>query len=242
MKNFILLSITTITLITTLAFIPFDKASKSENNPGLEKLKQLTYIWDILDSEYTPVWEKDATWLRVGLRSKYALAKKYASLEMMETAFDCPVFVKGPHKREMDFYSSSSFGYYNPEFILKLRASIRKALSDPLFTKVLKQVYNTYFKSMAHTYIAAYHHVNDDQIYLRELQNQYLIQISYPDGSGKGSFQERFRSFAESLEKSEQADIYEGFTAPAFWLRRSIDGTGQQLYDLLDLIVEVMED
>ena len=205
------------------------------------KLMEVTFLWDLLKEGYEPVRERDDTWLDVGFRSKYAMVKQYASLAMVEAAFDCPVFIRGPHNGEMNFNDKTSFGYYNPEFVSKLQSSVQSALNNAVFRQAIKQLYQQHLKSMAHTYLNAYSHLNKDGDYLRNLQSQYLMQMASPQGTNTGSFQEEFRDYAEALEKSQKADVYEGFTAPAFWLRRSLDGTDAQLFELLDMIVKELE-
>ena len=52
--------------------------------------------------------------------------------------------------------------------------------------------------------------------------------------------QESFRGFAEEIEK-QGYDVYEGFTCPGFWVRRTIDGTGDEFYDLLVLTLQTFD-
>ncbi len=227
-------------LFVTSAFVATENYQDSNNDPAVYKLMEVTFLWDLLKEEYQPIRDRDDTWLDVGFRSKYAMAKKYASLEMIETAFGCPVFLRGPHDKDMNFKSKTSFGYYNPEFVAKLRTSIELALKKPLFKKVTKQVYQQHLESMARTYHNAYTYLNKEAG-LQGLQREYLFLMTKPEGIDTGSFQEKFRAYAESLAKNQQADVYEGFTAPAFWLRRSIDGTSKQLFELLDMVIKEME-
>ena len=210
-------------------------------------------MWDFLNQEYEPIMGRDDTWLNAGFRSKYATAKKYASLEIIETTFGIPVFVRGPHKGDMNFNSKTSFGYYNPEFISKLKSNIEIALRYPVFKKVIKQTYRQYFKSMALTYKDAYRFLNDDPEKLAELKAKYLLELAKPEGTSNGSFQEEFRDYADNgyfsddaerreyKIKNPNANWYEQVTAPSFWLRRSIDGTSQQIFELLDMIITEME-
>lgn len=228
-------------LLGATAFVSTNPALTKSNDPAVHKLMEVSYLWELLQVGYEPTRERDATWLDVGFRSKYGMAKKYASIEMIESAFGCPVFVRGPHQGDMDFNSKTAFGYYNPVFISKLTTSIKTALAQPLFKKVIKSVYDNHLKSMANTYHRAYDYLHQDAAYLQNLQSRYLSMIASPAGTANGALQEEFRSFAEQLEKAEQSDVYEGFTAPAFWLRRSIDGTDQALFDLLSMVIQAME-
>ncbi len=207
-------------------------------DPAIHKLMEITYLWELLKQGYEPVKERDDTWLDVGFRSKYAMAKNYASIEMIEAAFGAPVFIRGPHNKGMDFNNQTAFGYYNPEFISKLKTSIEGALKNPIFKKIIRQTYNENFKSMALTYKNAYLYLEDNPEYLKELEVMYLSQLAQPEGTLEGSFQEKFRAYAD---KNPKSDWYEAVTAPAFWLRRSIDGTSKELFDLLEIVTKELE-
>lgn len=52
--------------------------------------------------------------------------------------------------------------------------------------------------------------------------------------------QEFFRDFAESNE-SKGYDVYESFVCPGFWVRRSIDGTADEFFDLLKLTLRTFD-
>lgn len=248
---FVFSSILFLSILT--AFTPSKMQQNSNANPIVYKLMEIGYMWNFLSEAYEPVKERDDTWLNVGLRSKYATAKKYASLEIIETTFETPVFVRGPHNGEMNFNSKTSFGYYNPAFISKLKSNIEVALKHPLFKSVIKQTYDQYFKSTALTYMDAYRFLNDNPEKLTALKTKYLLEIAKPGGTSKGSFQEEFRAYADNgyflndterkeyETKNPNADWYEKVSAPSFWLRRSIDGTSQQFFELLDMIVVKME-
>lgn len=239
MKQILFIPISLLFLLIASAFT--QKQQQTNTEPAVYKLMEVTFLWDLLSEGYEPNRERDDTWLDVGFRSKYAMAKKYASLEMLQKAFDEPVFVIGPHGKDMNFNDKTSFGHYNTRFITKLEASIQTALQNPLFRKTTKKVYDEYLVSMAHTYRHAYVYLNKDAKRLKKLKKKYIAMMDSPEGTTDGSLQEEFRDFAEALEQNEQADVYEGFTAPAFWLRRSIDGTAEQFFAMLEMVIEEME-
>ncbi|MEZ4886048.1 MAG: hypothetical protein R3E32_15035 [Chitinophagales bacterium] len=242
MRRFFVLFFSVLLLSASSVFVSFTYPSANvKTNPIVYKLMEVTFLWDLLKENYEPVRERDDTWLDVGIRSKYAMVKQYASLAMVEAAFDCPIFIRGPHNGELNFNDKTSFGYYNPEFVSKLQSNMESALENPMFKQAAKQLYQQHLKSMAHTYLNAYTHLHEDGEYLHDLQVQYLMGMATPEGIQTGSFQEEFRDYAEALEKNQQADVYEAFTAPAFWLRRSIDGTAPQLFELLEMVVKEME-
>jgi len=66
------------------------------------------------------------------------------------------------------------------------------------------------------------------------------MSMAQAGGTTEGSLQEKFRAYAEELEKgtrSSKVDIYEAFTAPSFWIRRYIDGTENDFMKILELVV-----
>lgn len=237
----------------TLSFSNQLNNSSTNSNPALYKIAEVALLWDLINEGFMPSQSDHFTSLDTGLRSKYAAAKKYASLELIESAFDCPVFVRGPHNGELNFQSSTSFGYYNSEFIEKLSTAVKSAMQNQMYKKAIKSVYENHLKSMAHTYDRAYMHVNRDHNYLKDLQNNYLTSLALPGGTIDGSLQEVFRGYAdngdyadaadqaECKRKNPNPDWYESVTAPAFWLRRSIDGSGEELHNLLRIIIDNME-
>ncbi len=209
---------------------------------GIFKIMEVSHLWELLSWNYEPDRERDGTWLDVGLRSKYAMAKDYASISMLEEAFDEDVFLRGPHTGDMDFNSTTSFGYYNPRFIEKVHLSLESALGNPMFKKVAQPLYEKHFKSMAHTYLDAYKHVQENAGMRNQLINDYIFAMASPQGNMDGSLQESFRGYAEALEKGPQkANIYEAFTAPSFWIRRHIDGTASDIHNLLEMAVGHLE-
>ena len=240
-------------LLILTAFTPPKVKQISDADPMVYKLMEIGFMWDFLSQDYEPVMERDDTWLTSGFRSKYATAKKYASLEIIETAFGIPVFVRGPHNGDMNFNSKTSFGYYNPAFISELKSAIEIALKNTVFKRVIKQTYQQYFKGMALTYKDAYHFLNDDAEKLAALKTRYLLDLANPQGTTNGSLQEEFRDYADNgyvaggvnrkkqKLKNPNSDWYEEVTAPSFWLRRSIDGTSRQIYELLEMIITEME-
>jgi hypothetical protein len=239
MKKILLISTSLLFFVLAAAFVP--KQTDTTSETAVYKLMEVTFLWDFLKNGYEPDRDRDDTWLDVGFRSKYAMAKKYASLELLEKAFGEPVFIVGPHGKDMNFKDKTSFGHYNPAFITKLEKAIELAAYDAFYAQKMKNVYENHLKSMAETYHAAYLHLHKDKKTLKKLTKKYTALIDQPEGTTEGSLQETFRDFAEELEKNEKGDVYEGFTAPAFWLRRSIDGTDKQFFDLLERVMKAMD-
>ena len=263
----------------TYAPIPTLPTSNTTTTP-VYQFMELAYLWEFLKLNYNPTMEHDATWLSVGFRVKYGMAKNYASLRLLEDFFGVPVFLEGPHKEHMDYNSTTAFGQYNPAFIRALEKTFKTALKDAEYKALLKNVYQKHLKSMAVTYWDAYHFVNRDPVQLQAIQEQYLATLEQPKGTLKGSLQETFRAYADAplsekallfylvkeaeqeyyntieeedyyseeqeeeenvYEEDIEVDWYEKATAPSFWVRRSIDGTSEQLFNLLNLVITELD-
>ena len=131
--------------------------------------------------------------------------------------FDENIFLSGPHENEMNFYSTS-FGKYNPKIIAKIYKELKQIFKDKNFRDETQELYNRQLKN-----------------YLRTYYMSYPIAANNPDYMYDYN-QERFREFAEAIE-DKGYNVYEGFTCPGFWVRRSIDGTSNDFFKLLKLIM-----
>ena len=151
------------------------KTTNTQTDPAVFKLMEITSLWHLLKDGYEPNRDRDGTWLEVGVRSKYAMAKKYAAIDLLETAFGKKVFISGPHENDIDFTSDTSFGHYNPDFIAHFQEVWEMASSNPQFKEILKSVYYEHFNDIATTYFYAYHFVNQNPQFLKALQDKFLI-------------------------------------------------------------------
>ncbi len=225
-------------LITASGFRAAQKILKAQQTPGAYKVMEVVTLWKLLSYDYQPNRDTDGTWLMEGFRSKYAMAKKYVSPDILAATYGTPVFLEGPHKEDMDFNSTTSFGHYNPAFISKVTADVKTVLANPFFRGLIKETYPN-FEGMAKTYKNAYLYINEKPKRLKGIRKSYLRQLRQKSGTTEGSMQETFRAYADSQD--EESDWYEAVTAPSFWVRRSIDGTDKQIYELLNLIITEME-
>lgn len=246
MRSILLLAATALCLFVTTAFTTTNFTSPQNFQPiepTVFKIMEVTNLWDLLKSNYEPIRERDNTWLDVGLRSKYAMARNYASLDVIEATFGQPIFLRGPHNGDLDFNSTTSFGYYNPSFVLSAHKAVETTLANPMFSEMGKRVYEKHLKSMAHTYMDAHKYLKEHQELRNTLTQDYLLMMAKPAGTMDGSLQEKFRGYVEEMEKgAARSNIYEAFTAPSFWLRRSIDGTDDEFVALLEMVINHFEE
>lgn len=238
---FILLGCSVLFLSTAFtSFLSKDTKVSGVVEPDVYKVMEVAYLWELLLENYQNNYETDQTWLDVGFRSKYAMAKNYASLSALESVFGKKVFVSGPHGKDMNFNATTSFGHYNPAFVKSVHKAVEAALETPVFKTVAQQVYRNHLQGMARTYYDAHEYTYKNPRIMNRLKADYLAAMKQKGGTTEGSFQETFRAYAEEAERNG-ADVYEAFTAPAFWLRRDIDGTSKAFIDLLELVINELE-
>jgi len=227
-----------LTAFTTISTTSFKSQQHTKVEPLVYKIMEVTYLWDLLYSSHEVNRETDDTWLDVGLRHKYAIAKKYISLELLEELTGTKVYNRGPHGSTLDFNSSYSFGYYNPMFLQTLRENIATALENPTFKTVASKAFIQHFDGAANTYRNAYLYLQANPQEMQHIRRNYLEMIAQPQGTTEGSLQEVFRGYSDDAVKKNKEDWYESVTAPSFWVRRSIDGTDEQLFDILDMLID----
>ena len=235
------LSISSIFLLaafTTVSTNSFKTQQRTQLEPLVYKIMEITYFWDLLVNDHKIDRATDDTWLEVGLRHKYAIAKKYASLELLEELAGAKVYNEGPHGAHLDFNSNYAFGHYNPTFLQILSEHLAAALENPVFKTVAAKVFNQYFEGAANTYRNAYLYLNANPKELQSIRKNYLEMIAQPQGTMEGSLQEVFRPYADKAVKKNKADWYEAVTAPSFWIRRSIDGTDEELFDIVEMLID----
>ena len=227
-------------LFSATAFTTKKIATNTSTDPAVFKLMEITYLWDLLKEGYEPDRDRDATWLDVGFRSKYAMAKKYAALEIVEAAFGKKIFLSGPHGRDMDFNSTNSFGHYNPAFLSDLQGTLETALANPTFKQAMETLYHQHLKGMAQVHFDGYVYMTHNPQYLQLMQEKYAAEMNNSGGMNINQFTEKFRPFAD-YEEQKGLDIYEGFNAPTFWLRRMIDGTAEDMITLQIMVMKALD-
>ncbi len=205
-----------------------------------DRVLKLASHWDSIKTNTDLSSENISSWLpESGIRGKYEIARKQVSLNFMEQLVGHPVFLKGPHQEEVDF-NSGSFGYYNPQFLERLKPILGEALQNKLFVENTRTLYDEELKQYLRTFFLSYNVAANRT----DIMESYLKHIEHGDHksfSGPSFYlQEAFRDFAESAEENGY-NVYEGFTCPGFWIRRSIDGTESQFYNLLLLVMETYD-
>lgn len=140
-------------------------------------------------------------------------------------------------------YESRDFGYYNPAFLNKLKAQLSNLYAKKIFVDQVQPFYDRELKQYLRTFYLAYSHgANNTQIkegYLAAIEQAPAGQTDFLDEPSY-FLQESFREFAESAEQ-DGYDVYEAFVCPGFWVRRSIDGTADEFYQLLRITLNTFD-
>lgn len=221
--------------------------SLSSKDKLKEKINLVTSNWNTLSSEADMSFENIKSWLPDrGIRGRYEIVKKYLGKSMLENIVGEKVFLEGPHEEKINFSSLKTFGRYSPEFLFKLYKQLETLFEDETLVKVIKPLYDSQLKNLLRVYFLSYEVAANKQ----ELVDGYLAAISNEFDTTSPSkhvflsqpsrfLLETFDDFADSLDS--QYDIYEGSTCPGFWVRRSIDGTADEFYDLLVLTLKTFD-
>ena len=234
-------------VIVTLSACATNKSNNYLNNLR-DNLSQAALNWNTLNANADLSLENINSWIpESGIRGRYQIAKKYISIGFLQEVVGAKVFRKGPHGLEMD-YNSNEFGYYNPDFLKKLHIRLENLFANVDFIESTQKLYNSELKYYLRSYYLSYP-VAANNLEVISGYKKAMVDPSkgaYMDGliSGPSFYlQESFREFAENTNDAwyntmEEYDAYELFTCPGFWIRRSIDGTESQFYELLVLTLK----
>ena len=202
--------------------------------------------WQNMEASAQLAPEHIHSWIpESGIRGRYQIAKSVLSIATIESIVGEEAFLSGPHADGVEYNSTKTFGRYNPKFLKKLRGILADVFDNKILVARAQRLYDRQLKQYLRTYYLAYEVGAGNQ----EVMDGYLSAIARaPQATSEPAFlsepsefiQESFRGFAEAIEK-EGYDVYEGFTCPGFWVRRSIDGTADEFYDLLLLTMRTFD-
>lgn len=214
-------------------------STKASNTILNYKMKETLRAWQtatIAPQADYEFYEANSTYLDDGLRYHYALLKNIASIGILEQITGEPVFASGPHQNgTLDFYAMDRFGYYNPDFLERVEEVLEYSLqNDGLFKQLGKYIYDQKLGKMVDTYYESYRYLNDNPDITAQVKKDYSAAITNNTQAGE-VLQNAFSPFANSKEELGQ-DWYIANTAPGFWIRRQMDGTADEFFELLEMV------
>jgi len=245
MKKIIVLSLFMVLILTS--FTNYQNIAKIVNDVFTDKIVSIAERYYQITSKCDKNSEDMHSWITdAGVRSKYFCLKSEFNLDIIKKLSGESVFVKGPHTSDINYSSIKEFGYYNPKFLSILETTLTDLSKNDKFKQLAQKIYDKEFKNTVRIYYLAYKYINEDSKQKKKIQKEYLAKISNStegqDYTNDPSYylQEQFRDFSETNEKLGY-DVYEGFTAPGFWIRRAIDGTEAEFYKLLTQGMEIFD-
>ncbi|MCP4440757.1 MAG: hypothetical protein GY810_17685 [Aureispira sp.] len=178
--------------------------------------------------------DKSRTWLpNEGIRGHYFYQKKNLSLEIAEGLVGEPIFLKGPHKKKMDF-EATTFGYYNPKFLKKLNKLLTELLADKVWVTKYRAAYYSSIQDYLNTYKTAYNLV---------IKNEEKVQIAIKEYEEKLSSEAtvRLTGSREDWNRKYEIDKFSVDQCVNFWVRRYADKTSKDFHSLLELVTDAFE-
>lgn len=187
-----------------------------------------------------------------GIRSLYCYLKDLSNIPELEYYFGKDIFIKGPHKEGFLILDDPyQFGYYHPDFPKFIRETLVPAAKDPAFQRLTQPIYNQYLKEFARTFYATREKLKSNPLYYTTEKIRYkkLIQEKRLDPF----YFEKYFNFMQPgftddwnpntsskfLEKPGDENFNGNIVKVAvlFWIRRSIDGTEEEFFKGLKLIL-----
>ncbi len=209
--------------------------TKKEHKAFKKAAIKLVENWQTAGPEFD--YEKAETFTpEVGIRGKYYLNKNIVNLLSIAKIVGEPVFISGPHKKEMNF-RSNEFGQYNPKFLQKLNALLTNLINDKKFKEMSSALYDREFKKYLQTMMHAYEYVIENEENKIAAIENYKNFISKDPSTASFNMQEYFRDFTDYFSENGY-DWYELSTAAVFWTRRAMDNSDKEFINLLTTVIE----
>jgi N-acetylmuramoyl-L-alanine amidase len=228
---------------------PFEPAVNSEDGCPAEgkplglfesRLSDIPATWSAQkDKAMKASYNKIYTYLpEEGVRGRYAVLKSALNPQILEQLIGEPVFLSGPHQNgTINFQGGERFGRYNPAFLRKLESYLRSASQNKWMFKQLKGFYDKEFRDLLRVFYDN-HQVVQDRPRLTEGFNQ-LLQRKAKKSSSLYAINNFFLEELDNL-RGRQDFLVQVMTI-RFWVRRSVDGTADEFYDLLRLAMNTFD-
>jgi hypothetical protein len=195
------------------------------------------------------------SWLP-GSRKLYNQMSVVMDFSKLKSLSPVPIFLNDVHGDVINL-ESADFGRYNPKFLTWANEKLIPAAGNALLREATQPVYNKFLKPMVRTYYIAYGHLEDHPGILEKAIATYEMELeSYKKNTKvyeKGCFscgpgaplQAVFHGYADDQAEKYQwtgdLGLYNFSVAPAYWVRRHIDGTSWQFFKLLKKLIQTYD-
>jgi hypothetical protein len=249
----------TLLLLISVMVLTFCSSTNSSFTSGpraADDAAEIRKLWAFgasLDNAAESDFEESRSYIK-GLRSMYSYFRQHGmGIQAMQAISPVPIFRSGPHGTgdglEINL-TSNRFGHYNKEFFIWAQDHLIPGADDETFRMLTQPIYRDYLEGLARVYYDAYYFLKEtDPSRVEEVKSRYLARIdalkdtpnTYQFNSGPAEeiymlFDYNYVHDTRDFQWEEYAEYY-AFVAPGFWIRRDIDGTDQEAYQLLEKLL-----
>jgi len=219
-----------------------------------EKIKLMATQWQSMRHDTALDYDNIHSWIpESGIRGRYQIAKKVISVAILERIVGEKVFLNNVHAKGINYRNATKFAHYNPKFLLKLHDILKQISSNERWLTHIQPFYDNELKHYLRTYFLSYEIAANKPViikgYLSAIKQQKPSANTVSSFTSQGTsssispsifLQESFRDFADYLEQ-QGYDVYEASVCSGFWVRRSIDGTEDEFFKLLKLMINMFD-
>jgi hypothetical protein len=203
-----------------------------------------------------------------GVRKLYEGVKPIMNLGQLQELSPVAIFDSSPHTDAPNYESSAEFTYYNEDFVIWLREYGIPGAKDEAFRAETQAVYDDFLQDMAQAYYKVYFYLENHPnlaAYQREYVQLTTAQVpaeqipftqdhfttawgtreaNYRPQTAVDYLHWRFSTYSNAFgqdPKNGGIGSYYADVACGFWLRRHIDGTSEEFFDLLVLLLQTYD-
>jgi len=185
-------------------------------------------------------YEECGTFIDKGLRNLYCSIKPFVEYRQLIAISGLPIFKKGPHTNfSLNFEGGYEFGHYNPEFLTWIQEKVVIDPADSIFKQQIQLAYNDKIKVVARAFYQTHKILfptpegSDEFKAIKKKYQDHLIKQDLP----KYYFGDKFWELVQKEDTPKHITVSSG----GFWVRRSIDGTEKQFFDILTQLLEIYD-
>jgi uncharacterized protein YecT (DUF1311 family) len=206
---------------------PNPEALKTQLFSIANNWNELEYKAD-LNSDVISSWVPES-----GIRGRFQIMKAKLGLSALEAIVGEQAYVSGPHSWDIALDRSDDFGRYNPSFLTELGRMLNDAYQSEEFINTLKPLYDAQLKRYLRVYYLSFDSASDNQPAVDGYLQAINTKSNQPSAPEPSWFLYSYFDGLSSELSSYGYDDYETYVVPAFWVRRTIDGTADAFHGLL---------
>jgi hypothetical protein len=156
-----------------------------------------------------------------------------------------PIYISGPHSKNLATNNRSDFGHYNPEFLDWLETQIDEQLSNPTVVAQTQIGFDQNLRSIVemHYSLRTYLLTNHKEKYdfaVSNYRNRVADGIEQDEKTATNTLTRDLYKYVVDFNNSgtiQEPDPYSTLVGAFFWVRRDVDGTSEQWHRILRKIL-----